>query len=121
MNKSSQIRHFAATVMIGTFTLGFTLTGHAAATDTAQAVVKYGDLSVTTSLGANTLYRRLYSAARTVCSSIDEASLAGKHQKAVCVDKAIADAVAKVGEPALTAVYSENNARPATAIRVANR
>jgi UrcA family protein len=121
MNKSSQIRHFAATAVIGAFTLGFTLTGRAAATDTAQAVVKYGDLSVTTSLGANTLYRRLYSAARSVCSSIDEASLAGKHQKDVCIDKAMSDAVAKVGQPALTAIYGAKNARPATTVRVANR
>jgi UrcA family protein len=71
-----------------------------------QAIVKFGDLEVATSQGAGTLYRRIHSAAVDVCWRMYETNEAYKLNKDACLKKVIADAVIKVNEPALSAVFA---------------
>ncbi|MGC1521976.1 MAG: UrcA family protein, partial [Steroidobacteraceae bacterium] len=76
--------------------------------DAPQVVVKYGDLNLSNPQGAATLYHRIKSAAVTVCSPQDE-SLARMSRVQACVHKAIADAVTKVNQAELSAIYNSKN------------
>ena len=77
-----------------------------------QAVVKFGDLNLSNPQGAAALYQRIWSAAVTVCRPQDDGSLASKGRMQTCVHKAIADAVTKVGQPGLFAIYNAKNREP---------
>ncbi len=86
--------------MIGLFTAG-----PVPAAEQHSVTVKYHDLDLATLDGARTLYGRISAAAREVCgyegrSFTDQAFWNG------CYRGAIADAVAKVGSPLLTAVHT---------------
>jgi UrcA family protein len=61
--------------------------------------VRYGDLDVSTTKGAKTLYLRIRYAAETLCES---AATWGKKEGQACVQKAVNDAVARVNAPLLT-------------------
>jgi UrcA family protein len=71
-----------------------------------KVTVKFGDLDVSHEPGAAVLYLRIRAAARNVCSPYEGSGFPAKILLEACVDKAVADAVAKVGNPALFAVYS---------------
>ena len=80
-----------------------------------SVTVKYSDLDLSTPSGAHTLYTRISGAARTVCGYegtdfIDQAIWKG------CYRGAIADAVAKVNSPMLTAVHSGRPVGPTVAM-----
>ena len=81
----------------------------AGGTDAPQAIVKYGDLNIASPQGAAALYTRIRAAAEQVCRSFDRRGLASKELRDTCIHKAIADAVTKVDQPALFAVYSAKN------------
>ncbi len=86
--------------------------------EVATRRVKYGDLDLTRSAGAATLYSRIQYAANAVCepaaSSIPrESILLTRH----CVEQSIARAVADVGAPALTSYYVSKTKRPITLAR----
>jgi len=76
--------------------------------DTAppQVIVKFADLDASTSQGAAALYRRIDSAAEVVCLRMYISTEAYKRYKNACLQKVIADAVTKVNEPALSAVFA---------------
>jgi UrcA family protein len=81
----------------------------------ASVTVKYSDLDLSTPSGAHTLYSRISGAARTVCGYagtdfIDQAIWKG------CYRGAIADAVAKVNSPLLTAVHTGRPVSPTVAM-----
>jgi UrcA family protein len=80
-------------------------------TDVSQTVVKFGDLNLSNPQGAATLYRRIVVAAHEVCGSFDVDSIdfAARALTNACVHKAIADAVTKVGQSELFAVYDAKN------------
>ena len=82
--------------------------------DVPQVVVKFGDLNLLNPQGAATLYSRIVAAAHEVCRSfdIDSRDLAPRARRDACVHKAIADAVTKVGQPELFAIYSAKNHGP---------
>jgi UrcA family protein len=63
--------------------------------------VKFQDLDVSTSVGAEALYNRIHAAANRVCAQ------PGAWQPTViaCVKKAEATAIGKVNQPLLTAYY----------------
>ena len=88
----------------------------AAAADGAPAptaIVKYGDLNVSTAEGATELYGRIRSAATQVCSSFDRPlDLNSQAFKADCIRQAITNGVAALNEPALFKVYKANGGRP---------
>ena len=71
-----------------------------------QAIVKFGDLDVSTPQGAETLYRRIHGAALDVCSRMYVDEQAYKWHKDACLQKVIGDAVIKVNRPALSAVFA---------------
>jgi UrcA family protein len=76
--------------------------------DTPQVTVRFADLDISTSQGSVRLYRRIHAAAEDVCSrmyySVDSY---GRHKNA-CLKKVVADAVTKVNEPALSAVFASS-------------
>jgi UrcA family protein len=72
------------------------------------ATVNYRDLNLSTIQGAITLYERLKGAARTVCDG-PVTGVAAYQEWRSCYDAAIADAVAKVNSPLLTAVHRGPN------------
>jgi len=72
--------------------------------DGRSVTVNYRDLNLSTIEGATTLYHRLRSAARSVC----DGPVSGLHayqEWRSCYEAAIADAVAKVHSPLLTALH----------------
>jgi UrcA family protein len=78
-------------------------------TESLQKTVKYADVSVASSQGATTLYNRIRIASEEVCAPLDHGDLSSKMHAKACMQKATADAVSKVNQPALTAVYNARN------------
>jgi UrcA family protein len=93
------------------------LSSGAAAADpsskTPTLKVFYGDLNLERPEGAAVLYRRLRAAADTVCSPVDSTQPDWLQRFEDCMRKSIADAVAKVDNPVLTAYYQSKNPRHA--------
>jgi UrcA family protein len=79
------------------------------AADVAQVNVSFADLNISTPAGATVLYQRIRVAAAQVCGTTDQRDLARSAHSKPCTDKAIADAVAAVGNDALTDVYQAKN------------
>lgn len=73
-----------------------------------KTTVKYADLNLATSQGAEALYRRIRWAAERVCSPADVKDLGALTSRKDCIEKAMAEAVTDVGSPTLTAVYEAN-------------
>lgn len=82
---------------------------------TRSEIVKFTDLKVDTSAGAEVLYRRIQSAARRVCS-YDATSIQGPSVWQSCVRPTVDAAVAKVNNPQLTALHTGRSPSPATAM-----
>lgn len=105
-----RLRSLIATAAFSALASGFG--GVAAAADGPTAIVKYGDLNVSTAEGAAALYGRIRSAADHVCSSFDRPlDLDSQALKADCIRQAVASGVAAVNEPALFMVYKANGAK----------
>lgn len=82
--------------------------------DVPQVIVKFGDLELSNRQGAATLYNRIVAAAYEVCKSFD-ADIRNNRSYArweACVHNTIADAVTKVGQPELFAIYNARNRQP---------
>jgi UrcA family protein len=108
---SRSFRGILATAVLSGFAFSLATVCTAAEKDPPQTTVKYADLNVSNPEGAAALYARIQRAARQVCPVLDVRNLTSEAH-AACVHKAIADAVAKVDQPALFAVYSAHNAQP---------
>jgi len=68
----------------------------------ATITVKYADLNIASPSGARVLYERIRAAAQAGCRYFVFETDADETR---CVDNAIANAVAKVNQPALSAVF----------------
>lgn len=82
--------------------------------DMPHAVVRFGDLNVSSPDGAAALYHRIYTAAYEVCGTVDTdrrylPDPLGLH---TCVHHSVRNAVAKVNQPALSAIYNTRNHDP---------
>ena len=88
-----------------------------------QVVVKFGDLNVSDPQGAATLYVRITAAAYEVCQpfDIDPRILGSQARLDACVHGTIANAVTKVGQPALFSVYRAKHPRTRPLIVAAAR
>ena len=76
------------------------------AADKLPAVhVSYAGLDLSSKAGAAILYRRLKGAAQDVCGSVDARQLAQRARWTACYEKALADAVVRVNQPQVTALY----------------
>ena len=68
--------------------------------------VSFRDLNINTIEGATTLFQRIKGAARSVCGSFDGRRLDEWQAYNGCYKHAVAQAVANVNSPLLTAVYN---------------
>jgi len=114
----------AATLfVIGGAAIGGTaLASEPATTSTSHQTVtypvRYGDLDVSTTAGAKTLYLRIRYAAETLCVST---ATWGKKEGEACVQKAVNDAVARVNAPKLTQyIELRSNGAKAGLVQLAN-
>ena len=99
------LRGLIATAIFSLLGLGFCVV--AAADSSAESrTVKFADLDISNPSGAHVLYRRIRAAAQVVCSYY---FFLTDTDKARCVRDATADAVTKIGQPALSALYNANN------------
>ena len=114
MTSHPRLRVLIATAVYGALASGFSgvVTAAGGADAAPTAIVKYGDLNVSTVPGATALYGRIRSAAQTVCRSFDQRDLGSQTLKTDCIDHAIARAVTEVNQPALFSVYNANNRTP---------
>jgi UrcA family protein len=104
---SAPRRTLLAGAILGALALSFaTVSSADDGTSPPQVIVKFADLDVSTSQGAVALYGRIHGAADDVCSRMYYSHEAYRWHKAACLQKVIADAVIKVNEPALSAVYA---------------
>jgi UrcA family protein len=111
---TSTNRRLAAAMICGMLGLSCSAVSSAADdTEVAHAIVRFGDLNLSTSQGAVTLYGRITAAARKVCRSFDvDRNLASVARLKTCVDKSIAEAVVKVGQRELFAIYGAKIHQP---------
>jgi UrcA family protein len=79
-----------------------------------QSAVKFADLSPSAHDGAAALYNRIHAAAYDVCRSfdMDRYGQSDLTRVTACVHDAVRNAVAKVNQPALYAVYNARNRDP---------
>jgi UrcA family protein len=121
MTTSLSFRGALATAIFGALACSVATVCTAAETDPPQTTVKYADLNVSNPQGAAALYARIQRAARQVCRPLDGGDLSSKARMGACVHKAIADAVAKVGQPALFDAYSAHNRQSTPIVLAASR
>jgi UrcA family protein len=98
-------------VAVSTLALGVAFANLCSA-EQPSVTVSYRDLAINTPQGALRLYGRIRSAADKVCSYFDYGDLTSKANTAACAEKAVADAVRRVGEPQLTSVYNATHKVP---------
>ncbi len=110
MNTSTRIRKVFATAILGALAAGFAGLSAGAGMIESSVTVKYGDLNLSNAVGAAALYSRIVAAARQVCDSPND--LASQASARACRNKAISEAVTKVGHPGLIAVYNAKNPQP---------
>jgi UrcA family protein len=83
--------------------------------------VLYSDLNLTSIDGATTLYRRLQSAAESVCAEHGTKDLGSVFRVKTCVSAAVSAAVADINQPTLTAYYRAKHSYTNAAVRQASR
>jgi UrcA family protein len=94
------------------FALSTCLIAHTAAAkdngDLVEVTVSYADLDLSKPAGAQALYKRIRRAARQVCTPrvVISPIHAGPRFR-TCYDEAMANAIAQVNRPVLTALYKE--------------
>lgn len=99
------LRGLIAMAIFGFLSLGVCIA--AAADPGAESrIVKFADLNPANPSDARVLYRRIRAAAQVVCSRY---FFATDTDKARCVRDATTEAVIKINQPALSAVYNANN------------
>jgi UrcA family protein len=107
MNTSTQLPRILAATIFAALTCGIATVSFASdGTGALQATVKYGDLNVSSTSGATTLYSRIRAAAENVCRPFNNRDFASQKLLAACVHKAMGDAVNEVNQPALFTIYN---------------
>jgi UrcA family protein len=113
MNISSR---FYRTLAVGIFAaLTSSIATVSFASDSADALqvkVKYGDLNVSSTSGATSLYNRIRYAADSVCHPfrpLNNADLGAHKAFTACMQKAMSNAINEVNEPALFTVANAKN------------
>lgn len=104
--QSTFYRRVLTIAIFAALSSGAATVASAAEGDALQTKVKFDDLNVSSTQGASILYSRIHAAAEKVCRPLDESNLASKALHAKCMNAAIANAVGKVDQPSLFAVYN---------------
>jgi UrcA family protein len=120
MTTSLSLRGVLATAIFGALTFSLAIVSTAAETYPTRTV-KFSDLNVSNPQGAAALYARIQLAAHQVCLPLDGRDLGSKGRMDACVHKAIADAVAKVGQPALFDAYNARHGQSTRIVLAASR
>lgn len=107
-NPSTSLRDLVATAIFVVLAPSLS-TVSAADPSSASRTVKFADLNISNPSGAHALYMRILAAAQVVCSYHPFAT---DTDKARCVRHAIAAAVMKINQPALSALYNAKNKTP---------
>ena len=102
---STGLRGLIATVIFGALAPSFGAVSVADPSSTGVPV-KFADLNISSPSGALLLYERIRAAAQGACSYFWFKTDA---DEARCVHDAIANAVTKINQPALSAVYDAKN------------
>jgi len=117
MITSKPIRTLVAGALLSALPLSFaTVCSADDITSPPQVTVKYADLDVSTSQGAEALYSRIHQAANDVCWHMYDTTAAYKLHQDACMKKVIADAVAKVNQPSLSDVFAAKYGTPAPVV-----
>jgi UrcA family protein len=113
MNTSSKASRILAGTIFAALTSSIATVSFASdSPDALQAKVKYGDLNVSSTSGATSLYNRIRVAADSVCHPfrpLIPADLAARKTFTACVHKAMSNAINEVNEPALFTVANAKN------------
>jgi len=102
---STRLSGLIASAIFGVLASSFSAVA-AADPGSAGITVKFADLNISSPSGALVLYERIRAAAQGACSYFWFKTDA---DEARCVHDAIANAVTKVNQPALSAVYNAKN------------
>src|SRR5581483_9490285 len=79
--------------------------------------VRFGDLDLDTAAGNKQLYSRIRLGAESVCRTSEGKDLGSVAKHKRCMENAVADAVAKIDKPRLTAFYvSQHGGQPPLAV-----
>ena len=108
LTPSTGLRGLIATAIFGALASSFCSVS-AADPSSASITVKYADLDIANPSGALVLYERIRAAAQSACNYFWFKTDA---DEARCVQNTIANAVTKVDQPALSAVYNAKNKTP---------
>lgn len=112
-NPSMFLRTLTAGAILGGLASISSVSGASEAPAPPQVVVKFAGLDISTPQGASALYSRIHGAADDVCLRMYPSTEAYRWHKDSCLQKLIADAVTKVNEPALSAVFVSKYGRSA--------
>ena len=74
--------------------------------DANNMVVKYGDLNLNSQAGLASLHKRIRNAAESVCNQLETRILGLRGVHDDCVDTAVANGVAAVGNPNLSQFHA---------------
>ena len=86
-----------------------------------HVTVLFSDLNLTSIDGATTLYRRLQSAAESVCAEHGTRDVRSIFRVRTCESAAMSAAVADINQPTLTAYYRAKHSYTNAAVRQAAR
>ena len=100
---STGLRSLSATTIFGALAASFSPITAADPSSSASITVKYADLNLASPSGARVLYERIRAAAQSACNYFWFKTDA---DEARCLQNTIANAVTRVNQPALTAVYN---------------
>ncbi len=101
-----------ATLSVCSFTIAHADTGF----EPRSATVRFADLDTTTAQGAAVLYKRIKSAAESVCKDLEPGrQLALKERYASCIHLALGNAIVKIDRPAVTAYAAARGFSPGEA------
>ena len=117
------MNRITTTILASALAAGAQIAHGADPTDAARrhVVVHFSDLNPTSIEGATTLYRRLQSAAETVCAEHGTRDVKSVFRVKTCVSGAISAAVADINQPSLTAYFRAKQGHANAAVRQASR
>jgi UrcA family protein len=107
------------TALSAVLALGFVVSGQSAAAQTAETVsvkVSYADLNLSTEAGTKVMLQRIRGAAKTICAGGSDDPVEYMYETLPCAKDATNRAVAKFGNPILTALNSGKSAPAAMAL-----
>ena len=106
MNTATFRRAFAVAGAFAALTVAATSFAGAPSSDVPSVSVRYDDLNLTTSVGANALYHRISVAARQVCPDVYSRDLAVVAAGERCQANAVAHAVRDLNNPQLALIHA---------------